>query len=85
MALDYCSVMDYNINISKYKSLAGISYIKLPEELDHPRKDLIDIQNVDDNEFLNGAWSDTYILQTIIQEELQKLIKILQRDLILKI
>ena len=32
---------------------------------------------------LNGDWSDTQILQTIIQKESQKLIKILQRDLIL--
>ena len=27
------------INISPYKPLFGISYIKLPTELDHPRKD----------------------------------------------
>ena len=27
------------INISPYKPLLGISYIKLPTELDHPRKD----------------------------------------------
>ena len=32
---------------------------------------------------LNGDWSDTQILQTIIRKESQKLIKILQRDLIL--
>ena len=31
------------------------SYIKLPIELDHPRKGLINIQNVDDNEFFK--WS----------------------------
>ena len=30
---------------------------------------------------LNGVWSDTEIMQTIIQEESQKLIKILERDL----
>ena len=30
--------------------MAGSSYIKLPKELDHPRKGLIDIQNTDDNE-----------------------------------
>ena len=28
---------------SKYNPLAGSSYIKLPKELDHTRKDLIDI------------------------------------------
>ena len=43
------SVIDYDINISKYKPLAGISYIKLPKELDHPRKVLINIQNIGDN------------------------------------
>ena len=30
--------------------MAGNSYIKLPKELDHPRKELINIQNTDDNE-----------------------------------
>ena len=32
------SVIDHNINISKYNPLADSSYIKLPKELDHPRK-----------------------------------------------
>ena len=44
------SVIDYTISISKYNPLAGSRYIKLPEELDHPRKGLINIQNTDDNE-----------------------------------
>ena len=44
------SVIEYNINISKYNPLAGSSYIKLPKELDYPKKRLIDIQNYDDNE-----------------------------------
>ena len=44
------SVIDHNINISKYNLLAGSSYIKLPKELNHPRKGLIDIQNMNDNE-----------------------------------
>ena len=44
------SVNDHTISISKYNLLAGSSYIKLPEELDHPRKGLINIQNIDDNE-----------------------------------
>ena len=40
--------------------LAGSSYIKLPKELDHPRKGLIDIQNIDDKKnALNGPESDT--------------------------
>ena len=31
------SVIDNNINISKYDPLAGRSYIKLPKELSHPK------------------------------------------------
>ena len=44
------SVTDHTISVSKYNPLAGSSYIKLPHELDHPRKGLINIQNIDDNE-----------------------------------
>ena len=36
--------INHNINISKYNPLAGSSYIKLPKELNHPRKGLINIQ-----------------------------------------
>ena len=43
-------VIDHTISISKYNPLAGKSYEKLPKELDHPRKVLINIQNIDDNE-----------------------------------
>ena len=43
------SVVDHNINISKYKTLSGSSYIKLPKEFDHPEKDLINIRNINDN------------------------------------
>ena len=43
------SVIDRNINISKYNPLAGSSYIRLSKELDHPRKSLINVQNIDDN------------------------------------
>ena len=32
------SAIDHTISISKYNSLAGRNYIKLPKELDHPRK-----------------------------------------------
>ena len=35
------SVIEHNISISKYKPSAGSSCIKLPKELDHPRKGLI--------------------------------------------
>ena len=35
---------------SKYNPLADSSYIKLTKELHHPRKGMINIQNIDDNE-----------------------------------
>ena len=43
------SVTDDTISILKYNPLAGSSYIKLRNELDHPRKGLINTQNTDDN------------------------------------
>ena len=44
------SVIDDTIRILKYNPLGGRSYIKLPKELDHPRKGLINIQNTDGDE-----------------------------------
>ena len=44
------SFIDHTIRISKYNRLAESSYIKLPKELYHPRKGLINIINNDDNE-----------------------------------
>ena len=44
------SVIDHNIDIPNYNPLASSSYIKLPKELYHPRKGLINIQNIDNNE-----------------------------------
>ena len=49
------SVIDHNISISKYNHFSGSSYIKLPKELDHPRKGLINIRNINDNE--SFKWS----------------------------
>ena len=43
------SVIGHTISISKYP-LARSTYIKLPNELDHPRKGLINIQNTGNNE-----------------------------------
>ena len=60
------SVVNHTINISKYNSLAGSSYSKYPKELSHARKCLINIQNI------IGACLDAYILQTIIQKELER-------------
>ena len=47
------SVANQTINISKYNALAGSSYIKLPKEFNHPKTDLINIQNIDDNGCFN--------------------------------
>ena len=44
------SVIDHTISIFKYSPLAWCSYTKLPKELDHQRKGLINIQNADDKE-----------------------------------
>ena len=45
------SVINLNISIiANYNRLAGSIYIKLPKELNHPRKDVINIQNIDDDE-----------------------------------
>ena len=44
------SVVDHTISILRYNPLAGSSYMKSPRELGHPRKGLIYIQNIDDNE-----------------------------------
>ena len=44
------SVTDNTIGVSKYNLIAGSSCIKFPKELNHPRKGLINIQNIDDNE-----------------------------------
>ena len=45
-------LIDYTISISKYNPLAGSSYIRLPKQLDHPRKGMTNIQKSDDNECL---------------------------------
>ena len=44
------SVIDHTVSISKYNPLAGSSYVKLPKELDHPRKGSIKFENAGDNE-----------------------------------
>ena len=46
-ALIIDSVIGHNTIISKYIPLAGSSYIKLPNKLDHPTNRLINIQNFD--------------------------------------
>ena len=47
------SVTEENISsVWKHKPLSSSSYIKLSEELNHSRKDLIHIQNADDNKCL---------------------------------
>ena len=43
-------VIKHNIYVSNWNPLAGTSYMKLPKELDHPKKGLINIQNIADNQ-----------------------------------
>ena len=57
------SVIHHTVSISKYDPLAESSYIKLPKELNHPRKGLINIQNVDDNECFK--WSRVRYLNPV--------------------
>ena len=47
------SVIEYNIGISKYNSLAGSCYVRLPKELDHPKKDLLIFKILMINKALN--------------------------------
>ena len=51
LRLDIDSVIDHNISILKYNPLAGSSYTRLPKELNHQRKGLINSQNIYDNEW----------------------------------
>ena len=47
------SLVDHTMSISKYNPLAGSSYFKTVQ------KDLINIQNPDDNECFKWFWPDT--------------------------
>ena len=62
------SVINHIVDISKYNPLAGSSYIKLRKELDHPKKAWIIFRSLMIKNTLNGIYSDTYILQTIVKE-----------------
>ena len=76
------SVIDHTISSSKYNPLGG-SYIKLPIALDHLRKGLINIQNIDDNECFK--WHLVrYLNPAVHHSDLQKLTNILAKSLILK-
>ena len=46
------SILNQYMNISSYKPLTGSTYCKLPKELCHPMKGLINIQNDDNKCFL---------------------------------
>ena len=45
------SIESQYINISTYRPLSGSSYIDLPIELNHPRRELINIKNKDQKWF----------------------------------
>ena len=72
------SIVDHNINISKCNFLAVSSYTKLPNKLEHPRKDLLNIEDTDGSECFKCCLA-RYILQIITQQELQKLTKTFQK------
>ena len=46
------NILNQYLNISSYKTLSGTTYCKLPKELSHPMKGLINIQNDDNKCFL---------------------------------
>ena len=50
--LKFDSVIDHTVHILENKPLSGTNHLKLPKELDQPRKGLINIKNIDDNEYL---------------------------------
>ena len=76
-------VVDHTISISKYNLLAESSYIKLPN--DYTRKGLINIQNIDDNECFKSSIARYVNPANHHPQEFQNLIKILLKNLTLKI
>ena len=68
------SIESQYINISTFRPLSVSSYMNLPEEIQCPKKELINIKNKDQKCFY-GAMLDILILQKSIQKELEKLIK----------
>ena len=48
--------ISHTIAISKYNPLANSSYIKLSKELDHPKKGLITIQNINNNDYFKWCF-----------------------------
>ena len=49
------SIEDQHLNIVKYKTLKGSSYIELPPELRNPAKGLINFQNNDNECFIRHS------------------------------
>ena len=45
-------IVSQYLNLSSYLPLSGSTYIKLPKELNHPMKALINIKNNDNKDFL---------------------------------
>ena len=69
-------MVDYTICISKYNPLSGSS-IKLLKELSDSKQVLSIFKITRIMNDLNGIWSNTYILLITIQQELEKITKIL--------
>ena len=73
-------VLSHNINIVSYFPLKGKSYIKLPEELSHPKKGLINPKNEDNgcflwchNRYLNPLKKDPQRITKADRESVKKL------------
>ena len=46
------NILNQYLNISNYRPLSGSTYCKLPDELQHPMKGLVNIRNDDNKCFL---------------------------------
>ena len=77
------SVIEHTISITNYNPLSGSSYIKLPKELDHTGKSLINVQNTDHNKCFKWCLVKNLNPADHHPARTTKLIKILQRDMVL--
>ena len=66
------SAIYHTINTSTYNNLVGSSYMKLPKELEHPKKVWIILKILMIIKNWIGVDSDTYILHIIIQQDLER-------------
>ena len=77
------SVIEHTISITNYNPLSGSSYIKLHKELEHTVKSLINVQNTDYNKCFKWCLVKNLNPADHHPARTTKLIKILQRDMVL--